>query len=446
MKENSHFQNNADDIKQQNQKLRSEIDNLRLQNQELRTELNRYRNLGYFLNVGVKNSSSEAYRQFLKIRRKLGNIKRSLRENTPYNKYESNYNQKFKAYEVKLLYPLQENRPKIVHFIGNFVTGGSSRLIVDLVEHLGHQFEQEIVIPFNPDLPDYVGVKIHEYPYITNHHEVLSYLRQFKPELIHIHYWDGSWEWYDNVFQAAQQYGCKIIENINTPTEPYVSDSINAYVYVSDYVKYEFGNLNCRNLTIYPGSNFQLFSKPNNIDAPDNCIGMVYRLDKDKLNEQAIDVFIKVIQQRQGTKALIVGGGEYFETYQKAVHQAGVSEAFTFTGTVSYEELPKLYEQMSIFVAPVYKESFGQVTPFAMNMEIPVVGYKVGALEEIIGDVQLLATPGDSSELANIIIELLDDRERRLRIGAVNRQQAQHLFSVEAMIKSYKALYEEMIQ
>jgi glycosyltransferase involved in cell wall biosynthesis len=274
----------------------------------------------------------------------------------------------------------------------------------------------------------------------------LSYLRQFKPDLIHIHYWDGNWEWYDNVFEAAQKYGCKIIENINTPTEPYISESINTYVYVSDYVKHEFGHLNRQNLTIYPGSNFNIFSKQNNLEIPDNCIGMVYRLDQDKLNEQAIDVFIEVIKRRKGTKALIVGSGYYLETYQKAVHQAGVSEAFTFTGLVSYEDLTRLYEQMSIFVAPVYKESFGQVTPFAMNMEIPVVGYKVGALEEIIGDSQLLATPGDSTELAKIIIELLDDRERRLKVGTLNRQRAQQLFSVEAMINSYKALYEEMIQ
>lgn len=440
MQENSSFQKNYDDIKQQNQKLRVEIDNLRLQNQVIRTQLNHYRDFRYFINSAIKTCGSEAYQ-------KLRQIKHSITANELHKNYDSNYNQNFKPYEVKLLHPPQSNRPRILHALGNFNTGGSSRLVVDLIEHLGHEFEQEIIIRFNPNLPSYMGLKIYDYPHLTSPYEVLSYLRQFRPNIIHIHYWgEGEWEWYDNVFQAAQEYGCKIIENINTPVEPYISKSINCYVYVSDYVRHEFGRLDSRNLTIYPGSDFNLFFKPNNLEPPDNCIGMVYRLDTDKLNEHAINVFIEVIQRRKGTKALIVGGGYYLETYQNAVQQAGVSEAFTFTGHMSYEELPRLYEQMSVFVAPVYKESFGQVSSFAMNMGIPVVGYKVGALEEIIGDCKLLASPGDSTELAKIIIELLDDRETRHKIGAVNRQRAQQLFSVEATIDSYKALYEEIIQ
>jgi glycosyltransferase involved in cell wall biosynthesis len=444
--------NISDEIKAQNQKLRLEIDRLRLQNQTLRSQLNRFRDFRYFINAAIKLYWSDIYRLFRKSRRKIGNFKRSfstkeLSQNETSSKYKNKYNQSFKPYQIKLLHPIQDNRPKIVHFLGNFCTGGSSRLVVDLIEHLGHQFEQEVIVHFKPDLPNYIGVKISERPYLTNPHEVLAYLRKFQPHIIHIHYWgDVDWDWYDIVFQAAQAYGCKTIENVNTPVEPYISNSINYYVYVSDYVKQEFGRIDSQNITIYPGSNFHLFSRRNHPAPPDNCIGMVYRLDPDKLNEYAIDVFIEVVKRRPGTKVLIVGGGYYLETYQHAVQQAGVSEAFTFTGLVSYEKLPSLYEQMSIFVAPVYKESFGQVSPFAMNMGIPVVGYKVGALEEIIGDSKLLAVSGDSNALANIIINLLDNREARLKIGAINHQRSQQMFSVEAMIDSYRILYEEMIQ
>jgi glycosyltransferase involved in cell wall biosynthesis len=81
-----------------------------------------------------------------------------------------------------------------------------------------------------------------------------------------------------------------------------------------------------------------------------------------------------------------------------------------------------------------------------MGMSIPVVGYNVGGLEEIIGDRELLASPGDSDGLADIIINLLNDREKRLRIGALNRQRAQELFSLEAMINSYSTLYNELIK
>jgi glycosyltransferase involved in cell wall biosynthesis len=108
---------------------------------------------------------------------------------------------------------------------------------------------------------------------------------------------------------------------------------------------------------------------------------------------------------------------------------------------VPYQDLPGFYQQMSLFVAPVWKESFGQVSAFAMNMGLPVVGYAVGAIPSIIEDEQLLANNGDSYGLARLIITLLDDRQRRLAIGAKNHKKAQNHYSLAAMAKGYSDLY-----
>jgi len=43
------------------------------------------------------------------------------------------------------------------------------------------------------------------------------------------------------------------------------------------------------------------------------------------------------------------------------------------------------------------------------------------------------------------VVELLDDRERRLRVGAANHERAHRLFSVEKMVEAYRGLYEEML-
>ncbi|ODG99008.1 hypothetical protein A4S05_06640 [Nostoc sp. KVJ20] len=349
------------------------------------------------------------------------------------------------AYQVKILQAPQSNRPRIVHAIANFMTGGSSRLVIDLIEHLGHIYEQEVVTSYIPNPPSYTGLTIHN---LTVEQDILSYLNQFRPEIVHIHFWgDCDTPWYENVFNAVQKYNnCRVVENINTPVKPYFSNICHKYVYVSNYVKNTFGLDHSQHLTIYPGSNFDMFSRENQKSIPKDCIGMVYRLEADKLNENSIDVFIKVAQKRPKTKILIVGGGLFLEVYKDAVNKAKVADKFTFTGYVAYEELPSFYEKMSIFVAPVWKESFGQVSPFAMNMGIPVVGYNIGGIAEIINNNELLAPPGDSSKLAEIIIDLLDNREKRLKIGSANRQRAQALFSVEAMIRSYSSLYSELLQ
>ncbi|MBN3906212.1 MAG: glycosyltransferase [Nostoc sp. NMS1] len=349
------------------------------------------------------------------------------------------------AYQVKILQAPQSNRPRIVHAIANFMTGGSSRLVIDLIEHLGHIYEQEVITSYIPNPPSYTGLNIHS---LTVEQDILSYLNQFRPEIVHIHFWgDCDTTWYEKVFNAVQKYNnCIVVENINTPVKPYLSKNCHKYVYVSNYVKKTFGLDHPQHLTIYPGSNLDMFSRDNQRSIPEDCIGMVYRLEADKLNEKSIDVFIKVAQQRPKTKILIVGGGLFLEVYKEAVKKAKIADNFTFTGYVAYEKLPSFYEQMSIFVGPVWQESFGQVSPFAMNMGIPVVGYNIGGIAEIINNNELLAPPGDSSKLAEIIIDLLENREKRIQIGSANRQRAQALFSVQAMIRSYSSLYSELFQ
>lgn len=349
-------------------------------------------------------------------------------------------------YRVRMPAPESPHRPRIVHAIANFLLGGSSRLVVDLIEDLGGRYEQEVITSHIPSPPAYTGLPIHEYRNLSRPDPLLPYLERFRPDLVHVHFWgDCDHAWYEAVFRAARQYGCRIIENVNTPVGPYLDDTITHYVYVSHYVLDHFGERNGKSRVIYPGSDFELFTAQRDKLPQPDCIGMVYRLEADKLNESAIDVFIKVLRRRPGTRALVVGGGTFLERYKAMAAAAGVGEAFVFTGYVPYDALPGLYSQMTLFVAPVWQESFGQVSPFAMSMGMPVVGYDVGALSEIIGTREFLAPAGDSDRLADIIVDLLARPDMLLAVGQANQQRARSLFSVQAMVDGYAELYRELL-
>jgi glycosyltransferase involved in cell wall biosynthesis/2-polyprenyl-3-methyl-5-hydroxy-6-metoxy-1,4-benzoquinol methylase len=357
------------------------------------------------------------------------------------------YGQTVPPYRVSVPPPFETNRFRVVHVIANFMTGGSSRLVVDLVEHLSRSYEQEVVTSYNPEPPAYVGLPVHQLRPEAGRGVVLAYLRRFSPDLVHVHYWgDADRSWYAWAIAAAEHYGCAIVENINTPVEPYLSPAVRRYVYVSDYVWKTFGHGDRDATVVYPGSDNPIFAPSGSSTGPASCIGMVYRLEPDKLNENSIDVFISVLQRRADARALIVGGGSYLRRYRAAVRRAGVADRVTFTGYVPYLELPALYQCMSVFVAPVWKESFGQVVPFAMNMGVPVVGYTVGALPELIDDPSLTAPAGDSQQLASIVLRLLDDPSARERIARRNRQQARERFSVATMIASYATIYREVLE
>jgi glycosyltransferase involved in cell wall biosynthesis len=358
----------------------------------------------------------------------------------------------FRPYQAKVP-SAPADAPRVLHVIGNFYPGGAPRLIVDLVEQLGDRFAQAVLTREVWSPPAYVGLNVEARPWLRSSDEALDAIREASPDLIHVHHlgpsfsWIGlgDWEWYVNIFQALERLDRPVIENVDIPIAPHVSDAVDCYVFVSDYVRERFGYPNSRSLTIYPGSDIRMFSRDGGIDMPDDCVGMVYRLEGDKLDEHAIDVFIEVVKRRSSTRALIVGGGPLLPRYQAAVAAAGVEDAFTFTGYVAYDDLPEYYRRMGVFVAPVHTESFGHVVPLAMSMGIPVAAYAAGALPEILADLSVLAPPGDAAQLAEIICTLLEDRPRSLALGATNRERAVERFSVDAMADRYATLYDEFL-
>lgn len=351
------------------------------------------------------------------------------------------------SYIVRQRKPDLAHRRRVVHVIANFMTGGSSKLVVDLIEGLGHRYQQTILTSFIPTPEAYSGVDIHELRQPGEEEQFVEFFSTHDPQFIHVHYWgDCDEPWYAKAFAAAEKLGIPVVQNINTPVAPYLSASVLRYVYVSEYVQREFGAPQAPNLVIYPGSDFSHFSLEPGEDPRGTHVGMVYRLERDKLNESAIIPFIRVAQMNHSARVLIVGGGSLLEPFQQAVAQAGVAEQFKFTGYVSYDELPALYREMAVFVAPVWKESFGQVSPFAMNMQVPVVGYDVGAIGEIINNDKYLAPAADAERLAQIINNLLRNNTERNTLARNHRDRAQRYFSLDAMVTSYHTLYEEVLR
>jgi glycosyltransferase involved in cell wall biosynthesis len=321
--------------------------------------------------------------------------------------------------------------------------GGSSRLVVDLIEHLGHKYDQEVVTYSIPDPPAYDGFSCHDFSQLSSPERMAAFLREKDAKILHVHYWgEDNKPWYANVFGAADLYPCPVIENINTPVETYFHDKIEQYIYVSEYARNLFQPVPDNSVVIYPGSNLELFERADH-DFPDDAIGMVYRLERDKLNEDSLEVLIDVVRKRPSTRVYIIGAGTFFKLYQEQARAAGVMDNFIFTGYVPYAALPDYYRKFSLFVAPVWKESFGQVSTFAMSMALPVVGYDVGSLPEMLGSQEFFTN--DRTRLADLIIDLLNDREKRSEIGMLNRKRAHEMFSVEAMAARYDSLYESLL-
>ena len=141
------------------------------------------------------------------------------------------------------------------------------------------------------------GMNISVVPKPPSRPEVRRAFTSFNPDIVHIHYWgDVDEPWYKTFFEMADELGCPILQNINTPVAPFASVPVAGNVFVSQAILDRFGS-SAPARVIHPGIDLSLFSPPESSD-PDayDAIGMVYRLERDKLNEASIEPFIAVVK------------------------------------------------------------------------------------------------------------------------------------------------------
>ncbi len=217
----------------------------------------------------------------------------------------------------KLTYTCSPDLAKIFHFNGNFVVGGASQLITDIIERTSHKYIHHVFVPTLPDPAPYQPLPASSYP-LSQMTELYERLKAEKPVLVHIHYWVRPMHryydfslWYKCVFNICEELDLRIIQNIDVPTHPYSSKNIVHNVFVSHYVRDGFNNSSISSSVIYPGSDLVHFSSNGNGLLPENSFGMVYRFDRDKLNEEAIEIFIMAVKKKPTLICYLIGGGNY---------------------------------------------------------------------------------------------------------------------------------------
>lgn len=100
-------------------------------------------------------------------------------------------------------------------------------------------------------------------------------------------------------------------------------------------------------------------------------------------------------------------------------------------GRVPLNEISYYYRRASIFCLPTKLEPFGIVFIEALSYQLPVVGTCIGAIPDFIsqGENGYMVQPGQVSELAQALINLLDDPEKCRRFGERGRVIAQDKYT-----------------
>jgi glycosyltransferase involved in cell wall biosynthesis len=162
-----------------------------------------------------------------------------------------------------------------------------------------------------------------------------------------------------------------------------------------------------------------------------------------------LEAVAKIRTERPEVHLTIIGKPVAGGPVAKAIDRYGLTDVVEFVSGVSDERIVELYGEAQIAVVPSLYEGFSLPAVEAMSTAIPLVATTGGAIPEVVGSdgtTAALVPPADAGALAQTITELLDDPERRARIGEAGRKRVVERYSWRATAEKTVEQYREVIE
>jgi glycosyltransferase involved in cell wall biosynthesis len=172
------------------------------------------------------------------------------------------------------------------------------------------------------------------------------------------------------------------------------------------------------------------------------------RLDPKKNVETALDAFAQVANDFPAVKVAIVGDGpaDYVAQLKSRAQQRGIGGRVVWTGFLDGPLKAAVLQRAGLFVLPSFSENFGIAAAEALLAGLPCV---LGQGVAIAADVQRagagMAVPPEAGATAAAVRCYLSDRQRHALASAAARQFALAQYSVDAMGRNLRRLYEHVL-
>ena len=152
-------------------------------------------------------------------------------------------------------------------------------------------------------------------------------------------------------------------------------------------------------------------------DLPERFILYVGLLEPRKNLPMLIRAYKRLIDGGENFKLVLVGRyGWMYEELLRQINNLDLEEMVHFTGYVSQEDLPLVYNLSSLFVYPTLYEGFGLPALEAMACGVPVITTDVSSLPEIVGEAGILVPVNNVEALYGAMIAVLGDEDLRRKM------------------------------
>ncbi len=194
---------------------------------------------------------------------------------------------------------------------------------------------------------------------------------------------------------------------------------------------------------------------PNSSEEQPLSVLYVGRLEERKgalIFAQSIPLIARAIPQAKftflGADRPTKSGQSHQAELQQFFEQAGVQERVEFLGHASPEVFLSFYHQASVFVLPSLFENSPYTLLEAMACGKACVVSRAGGMSEMLveGESGLFFEPGNSKDLAEKVIGLLQNLEQRESMGLAARQHTEQEYGLDVGVEKTLAFYNSVIQ
>jgi glycosyltransferase involved in cell wall biosynthesis len=177
------------------------------------------------------------------------------------------------------------------------------------------------------------------------------------------------------------------------------------------------------------------------IGQSDFVVGTVARLVQVKNHALIIDAAALIKDCCPGMRFVFVGDGDLRDSLTSRIRLLGMEPRFIFLGWRN--DIPECLSAFDLFVMCSHNEGMGRAFIEAQAGGIPVIGSRVGGVEEAIveGKTGFLVDPTDPCDLAAVLERLYNDRTLLTRMAQACRAFVDPTFSKETMVAAIDNLY-----
>ncbi len=164
--------------------------------------------------------------------------------------------------------------------------------------------------------------------------------------------------------------------------------------------------------------------------------------------EKGHDIFLKaaarVIDKSKDVKFIIVGDGPLSENLKQLTKDLKLSDYTVFTGI--RKDMPAIYASCDIMVNSSYNEGLPMTILEAMASHLPIIATNVGGVGKVIKNQEngILLEPGNAETLADAILELTGNGQKRKEFAQKAYQLVCERYSDQRMADQYQQIYTQL--